>query len=114
MIISIMMLLILWNAWTKDDVIIIGLILCHAADCGVPHLGTNVTLNYSSTLDGSVLILACDTFTTDAQTLIVICHSNGDWIPDPVQFTCSSFTTVTSGTEQLIHLFSDSSGTLLK
>ena len=70
----------------------------HTADCGVPLVDKNVKLNYSSTLEGSVLILSCENETsymniTDEQVLKVICHSNGHWIPDPAQFTCSSSTT---------------------
>ena len=55
-----------------------------------------VKLNYSSTLDGSVLILTCENYisnmnTTDEQVLNVICHSNESWIPDPADFikSCS-------------------------
>ena len=56
----------------------------------------NVKLNYSSTLDGSILKLTCknEMFNTnmyaDEQILNVTCHSNGNWIPDPAEFTCSS------------------------
>jgi hypothetical protein len=66
----------------------------------------NVTLNYSSTLEGSVLTLTCENDTsrfTEEQILSVTCHSSGNWIPDPTQFTCSKFTTVPPGTEILIH-----------
>ena len=72
-----------------------------AADhgCGVPHVDRNVKLNYNSTLDGSVLILTCENeisiSNTNEQILQVTCHSNGSWIPDPADFTCLSFTTVT-------------------
>ena len=61
----------------------------------------NVNLNYSSTLEGSILILTCENEisnmhmnTTDEQVLHATCHSNGNWIPDPAEFTCLSFTTV--------------------
>ena len=65
---------------------------------------------YSSTLDGSVLILTCnDTFNiTDEQILIVICHSDGNWIPDPAKFTFSSFTTILPGIFK-VHLSTNSS-----
>ena len=33
------------------------------------------------------------------QILHVTCHSIGSWIPDPAQFTCSSYVTVPSGAE---------------
>ena len=32
--------------------------------------------------------------TTDEEFLYVTCHSSGNWIPDPTQFTCSPSTTV--------------------
>jgi hypothetical protein len=52
----------------------------------------NVRLNYSSTLEGSVLILTCENDTSaDEQMLNVTCQI-GNWIPDPTQFTCSSTT----------------------
>ena len=65
-------------------------------------MNSNVMLNYSSTLEGAVLItLTCENDTsTDEQALNVICHSSGSWIPDPAQFTCSSsnFETALPGT----------------
>ena len=70
----------------------------HAADCGVPL--SNAKLNYSSTLESSLLTLTCGSDTsTHEQILSVTCHSNGSWIPDPAGFTCSSHesTTVPSG-----------------
>ena len=74
-------------------------IIFNTADCGVTALvDRNVTLNYSSTLEGAVLTLTCENdITTDEQVIHVTCHSNGSWIPDPAQFTCSSFTTVPTG-----------------
>ena len=81
---------------------IISVSFVHTADCGVPLVDRNVMLNYSSTLEGSVLILICENEPisnmniTDEQTLSVTCHSNGNWIPNPAQFTCSSFTTQTT------------------
>ena len=75
----------------------------------------NVILNYSSTLEGSVLTLTCtckhDTYTDgELLRLSVTCHSNGNWIPDPTQFTCSPSTTVPPGTEILIRSSPQSSG----
>jgi hypothetical protein len=63
----------------------------------------NVMLNYSSTLDGSVLLLTCENKfqmplnSTNETTLNVTCHSNRSWIPNPAEFTCSSSTTVLPG-----------------
>ena len=54
----------------------------------VPQLDRNVTLNYISTLEGSILTLTCENDTSaDGQILRlnVTCHSSGNWIPDPAQ-----------------------------
>ena len=81
-------------------------ILVHAANCRPPLVDCNVKLNYTSTLEGSVLTLTCEneipninTSTTDKQSLSITCHSNGDWIPNPANFikSCSSFTTAPPG-----------------
>ena len=83
-------------------IIIIILLLLAAADCGVPLVDSNVILHYSSTLEGSVLTLTCENDTsrsTDEEIVSVTCHSSGNWIPDPAQFTCSPSTTVPPGTE---------------
>ena len=74
--------------------IIIILLLLVAAECGVPLVDSNVILDYSSTLEGSVLTLTCEndmSRSTDEEIVSVTCHSSGNWIPDPTQFTCSSF-----------------------
>ena len=80
----------------------------HTADCGVPLVDRNVKFNYSSTLEGSVLILCCENEmfnmnTTDEQVLKVTCHSNGNWISDPAEFTYSSFTTPVPGIVHSVH-----------
>ena len=73
--------------------------------CRVPLVSRYVKLNFSSTLEGSVLILTCEneklmstTNAADEQVLKVICHSNTtNWNPDPTNFiescSMSSFTT---------------------
>ena len=62
-------------------------------------------MTLTSTLEGSILILTCENdISTDELTLSVTCHSNGSWIPNPAQFTCSPIsTTVPPGTEILIN-----------
>lgn len=64
-------------------------------------MNSTVKLNYSSTLEGAVLMLTCENEDsnmhmniTDEQVLIATCNRNGNWIPDPAEFTCLSFTTV--------------------
>jgi hypothetical protein len=74
----------------------------YAADCGLPLVKRNVKLNYSSTLEGSVLTLICenDIFNTNEEILNVTCHSNGNWIPSPADFiqSCLPFSTTASPT----------------
>ena len=76
----------------------------------------NVTLNYNSTLAGSrsVLVLSCESdipaVSIIKHIITVTCHSSGNWIPDPAQFTCSPSTPVPRGTEILIHSTPHSSG----
>ena len=65
-----------------------------------------IKLNYSSTLEGSVLTLICENeilnFTMNAteEILNVTCHSNRSWIPNPADFiqSCSLFSTTLSPT----------------
>ena len=51
-------------------------IIFNTADCGVPALvDKNVTLNYASTLEDSVLTLTCESDTTaDERILHATCH----------------------------------------
>ena len=78
----------------------------------------NVTLSYNtSTLEGSILTLSqtCENDISNSTErrilrLNVTCHSSGNWIPDPAQFTCSPSTTVPPGTEILTHSTPNSSG----
>ena len=75
----------------------------------------NVTLNYTSTLEGSILTLSqiCENDISSNRQIFrlsVTCHSSGNWIPDPTQFTCSEFTIVPPGTEILIYSTQHSSG----
>ena len=62
-------------------------------------MNSNVKLNYTSTLEGSVLVLTCEKEisnimkTTDEQVLIATCYSSGSWTPDPSEFACLIFTT---------------------
>ena len=60
-------------------------------------MNSNVKQDSSSTLEGSVLILTCENEISSSMNmnitnegiLSVTCHSSGNWIPNPAQFTCS-------------------------
>ena len=76
----------------------------HTADCGLPLVDRNVMLDYSSTLESSILTLTCENEmslnSTTETTLSVTCHSNGSWIPNPADFiqSCLLFSTTVSPT----------------
>jgi hypothetical protein len=86
--------------------------------CGEPLENRYVKLNFSSTLEGFVLIVTCENEklmsninSTDEQILKVICHSNAtSWNPDPTDFieSCSSVTTALPGTEQTCYITTES------
>ena len=72
-------------------------------------MNRNLKLNYSSTLEGSVLTLTCEnemSLNSTTETILsVTCDSNGSWIPNPADFihSCSPFsTTVSPGTNYFI------------
>ena len=74
----------------------------------------NVKLKYNSTLEGSILMLTCENDisniqfnSTDKEFLYVTCHSSGNWIPDPAQFTCLPPTTVPPGSVSCIFVSRD-------
>ena len=70
-------------------------------------MNRNIKLNFSSTLEGSVLTLTCEnemsnintSSQTDKQILNVTCHSDRSWIPNPAYFVecCSTVATTPSG-----------------
>ena len=78
--------------------------IIHTADCGLPPANRNIKLNYSSTLESSVLTLICENEislnSTTETTLSVTCDSNGSWIPNPADFiqSCLPFSTTVSPT----------------
>ena len=67
-------------------------------------MNRNLKLNYSSTLEGSILTLTCENEmslnSTNEMTLSVTCDSSGSWIPNPADFiqSCSPFSTTVSPT----------------
>lgn len=68
------------------------------ANCSVPIVNENVSLIYTSTLEGSFLVAFCDNrgTTSDNDVLTSTCHKDGNWVPDPIDYSCSSLFT-TSG-----------------
>ena len=91
----------------------------HTADCELPHADGNIKLNFSSTLEGSILTLTCENenvnMTTAEEILNVTCHSNRSWIPDPADFiqSCSPFSTTVTVSPTLVPGIDDNSCWLL-
>ena len=77
----------------------------------------NIKLNYSSTLEGSVLTLTCENEILSMNTtgpgeeiLSVTCHSNRSWIPSQADFikkSCLPFSTTVSPTPGILAIFVD-------
>jgi hypothetical protein len=54
------------------------------ADCGVPIIDSSLNLTYNSTLEGSELVVLCDS----GFVVTAFCHMNGYWSPDLTVNTC--------------------------
>ena len=83
----------------------------HTADCGSLPADRNLKLNFSSTLEGSVLMLTCEnemSLNSTTETILsVTCHSNRSWIPNPADFIQSCLpTTGTNYFSTIIILYS--------
>ena len=66
-------------------------------DCGAPQFtcdNSNVSVNYSSTLEGSNLQFSCVEGYLPSDVFTATCHPNGSWVPDPISHLC---TTAASG-----------------
>ena len=60
----------------------------YMVDCGAPQ-STNVSVNYSSTLEGSILQFCCAEGFLPSDAYTAICHPNGSWVPDPTSYVCT-------------------------
>ena len=58
----------------------------YTVNCDTPEVNGDISLNYNSTLEGSLLIIECEE--SSRLTVIVTCLSDGNWSPDPHQ-VCS-------------------------
>ena len=68
-------------------------------DCRVPQFtrdNSNVSVNYSSTLEGSTLQFGCVEEYLPSDIFTATCHPNGSWVPDPTSHVCT-IATATSG-----------------
>ena len=75
-------------------------ILCIAIDCGRPLINVNVNATYNSTLFNARLALTCGDSLLPSGVPTAQCYSNGNWTPNPADFTCKSVSEPESGTKQ--------------
>ena len=64
-------------------------------------MNSNVSLNYSSTLEDSLLIFQCKKGLFPDNIFIARCYQNGSWIPNPSDHACA---TSSAGTSQIAHV----------
>ena len=62
----------------------------YTADCGHPILNSNVSLNYSSTLEDSLLTFQCKDGLFPEDVFTASCYQNGSWIPNPSGHACAT------------------------
>jgi hypothetical protein len=67
-------------------------------DCTVPTV-KNISLNYNSTLEDSLLTFQCDDGLFPSDIFTARCYRNGSWIPSPSGHIC---TTLSAGTSLYI------------
>ena len=70
-----------------------------AIDCGKPLTNMNVSAMYNSTLFNARLTLSCLDGLLPSGIPTAQCYSNGNWTPNPADFTCKSASEPESGTK---------------
>ena len=61
-------------------------------DCGSPlptHSNSSITVNYSSTVEGSNSTFKCTEGFIPSDIVTATCHPNGSWVPDPTTHVCT-------------------------
>ena len=61
-----------------------------AAYCGPPIANSNVSVNFSSTLEDSLLTFQCKDGLLPEDVFTARCYQNGSWIPNPSGHTCAT------------------------
>ena len=60
-----------------------------SVNCGVPAPpGNGSIVNYTSTMEGSVIYYQCNLGFGPLGEMSVVCAANGSWSPDPADVTC--------------------------
>ena len=66
--------------------LMIACLHAYTVNCDTPEVNGDISLNYNSTLEGSLLTIECEE--SSRLTVTVTCLSDGNWSPDPHQ-VCS-------------------------
>ena len=71
-----------------NKIVLLSFLLC-VANCGVPTPpGNGGIVNYTSTLEGSVVFYQCNSGFGPLGEMSAVCAANGSWSPDPADVTC--------------------------
>ena len=62
----------------------------NAVTCDTPMANSNVNLNYSSTLEDSLLTFQCKDGLLPEDMFTSRCYRNRTWIPDPSGHACAT------------------------
>ena len=60
-----------------------------AAKCEEPMVNSNVSLDYNSTVEGSLLIFWCSDGLFPNGVILAQCTKRGVWMPNPAELECS-------------------------
>ena len=69
---------------------IIDLTIKFTADCNTPIVNSNVGMNYSSSLEDSLLKFQCEDGLFPDRVFTARCYRNGSWIPNPSGHVCAT------------------------
>ena len=73
---------------SATNLYLLSFLLC-AANCGVPVPPDNGTIvNYTGTLEGSVVNYQCNPGFGPLGEMSAVCAANGSWSPDPADVIC--------------------------
>ena len=62
----------------------------YIADCSIPMVNSNISLNYGSTLENSLLTFQCKDGLLPNDVFTSRCYRNQTWIPDPLNHVCAT------------------------
>ena len=85
-----------------NTTIIIAIIGKITVDCHTPIVSTNVSLNYSSTAEDSLLTFQCKDGLFPEGIFTARCYRNGSWIPSPSGHACATSSAGICGSHEIV------------